>query len=303
VTGITDVEFAGRTKTPLLLASGDNGVIQCWQTAGGEQDPIVPNPACALHGHGDIISSLSVARSIGAEGETEKKQSGGDCGTALLSSSWDRTIKLWDLATSAVAVSTWSGHPDQVNRVKWNAIDPFAFASGGKGGYVLCWDTRQKDPTGGLRLSDGFECTTIDTHPSLAHAVLYGSSEGVVREVDTRVWKPAEGGVVTTHGEAVTCLRYSPDGERVASAAEDRTLVVSPSTVATYEEDTKKSSEAAGSSSEKNKTTAAVVPCRTTLSDFASAVEWTRSSPDGAWSLLSSCWDKSVRAHGNFSIA
>lgn len=58
-----------------------------------------------MNGHRDTISSLA-ATSI-------KSEETGETGLCILSSSWDKTLKTWDLATTGV-LKTFDGHTDKV---------------------------------------------------------------------------------------------------------------------------------------------------------------------------------------------
>jgi len=186
--GITAVDFAGKTSTPLVLAGNDNAILECLQVSDdekanensdGEGLPIIPKPVCSLVGHEEIISSMSVQRS-----------SASGWGSGLLTSSWDETIKLWDLAKSCQAISTWKGHIGHVHQVKFSKHNPNCFVSAGEDGCLLLWDTRTPAICGGSRLTRG-EVVCVDTSNDSQHCLVYGTSTGNVIHADSRnlIWK------------------------------------------------------------------------------------------------------------------
>lgn len=69
---------------------------------------------------------------------------------ALLSSSDDGSICVWDLnqsAKSIPALNTWIGHSDAVEDVSWHARSPHVFGSVGDDMQILIWDTRGASST------------------------------------------------------------------------------------------------------------------------------------------------------------
>ncbi len=60
-----------------------------------------------MKGHRDAISCVAVASPPLTE------ETGGEAGLCIVSSSWDKTLKSWDLTTTGV-LKTFDGHTDKV---------------------------------------------------------------------------------------------------------------------------------------------------------------------------------------------
>jgi WD40 repeat protein len=152
-------------------------------------------------------------------------------GRLLASSSWDRTVKLWDPATGQER-ATLLGHTHSVGAVAF-APDGRKLASAGWDHTLRLWEV----PSGRLLLTLDFPGREPDmTLNSLAFnpdgtVLAAGNADGRIR-----FWDPATGQERTTveaHGPSldtdnsgVRSLAFSPDGSRLASGATDRTLKV-----------------------------------------------------------------------------
>ncbi|KJZ69826.1 hypothetical protein HIM_10779 [Hirsutella minnesotensis 3608] len=197
------------------LASGsDDGTVKVWDAATG---------AClqTLEGHGDWVRSVVFAPD----------------GQQLPSGSNDGTVKIWDAATGA-CLQTLEGHGDWVRSVVF-APDGQQLPSGSNDGTVKIWDA-----------ATGACLQTLEGHGDWVRSVVFapdgqqlasGSNDGTVKIWDAAtgaclqtleghgdwVWYATTGACLQTlegHGDGVTSAVFSPDGQRLASGSEDRTV-------------------------------------------------------------------------------
>ena len=286
-TGITALEFAGHTNTPLLLSAGDGCEISCWQTRGTEKTPIVPKRVTALHGHQAAVTTLCVCRH-GSSGTSSGSGTDPSSSPLAVSGGRDATLKLWDLAASARAVSTWSGHAGAPRQVRWSTVSRDLVVSAGTDGLFLVWDPRAKGkPVAGAAFDAPLTCA--DTHPASVFECIVGDENGAVQSIDlrslTRDAKAKSSGkhpaVFQSSGQSgILSARYSPDGKTVAISTEDGKVWLTPCA------------------------TGAAPRVVETYNDFPTALLWIASmdaETDRA-RLVSASWDKTVRVQ-EFSSA
>jgi WD40 repeat protein len=139
-------------------------------------------------------------------------------GKYLASAGGDRTVKLWDVATSQ-AIRTLEGHTDTVLRVAFSPDGKhLASASGDR--TVKVWDT-----------ATGQHIRTLRGHPASVNAIAF-SPDGNLASASDRtviVWEATTGQqtlIFQGHTGAVRGLAFSPDGKHLASASQDHTVEV-----------------------------------------------------------------------------
>ncbi len=142
----------------LLCCAGDDGDIYfCTfdnissSTTSFESDwkcrVVVPNAASIL-GHDDLITSVDILHSLRS-------------GVTLASSSWDRSVKIWNVETMSLT-DRLNGHMDKIWSVQWS---PHAAAAGS----VLA--SASQDCTGMMILS-------LEIHRTTPHLLMtFGPSE------------------------------------------------------------------------------------------------------------------------------
>ncbi len=181
-------------------------------------------------------------------------------GRRLASTSWDRTVKLWDAATGA-ELATLRGHEHEVNGVAFSP-DGTTIASASRDGTVRLWDAARHAEVAvlrghegrvwcvafspdGSRLVSGAQDGTIRIWDTAARTVIHvgmapgggvvsvafgaggrrvaaGSTTGPVS-----VWDVDQGAALATlsgHGNGVRGVAFSPDGALLASASLDHTV-------------------------------------------------------------------------------
>jgi WD40 repeat protein len=185
-------------------------------------------------------------------------------GRRLASASWDQTVRLWDAATGQ-SLRTLRGHRSRLTHLAFRPggggpAQRVVLATAGEDGTVRAWDVT--DP----ETDTGPECLPpLGRHPNGVRSLAF-SPDGVSLasagpDGAVRVWTAATGqqphpllalsppppvlGVLVNarvaatgsetltlrgHRGAVACVAFSPDGKRLASAGDDRTVTVRDAT-------------------------------------------------------------------------
>ena len=169
----------GETKdnTPLLLSgSRDKSIIQWELNYEGqkvlikdehEEDKvieknIVGKPLKSFHGHNHFVSSLALNSD----------------GTKLVSGSWDKTIRLWDIPTCKSDL-IFKGHTKDVLSVAFSHDERLIF-SGSMDNTLKYWNTK-----GELRFTNtqfkGWVSCILNVQKEKNHFIAVGSWDGTVR--------------------------------------------------------------------------------------------------------------------------
>ena len=157
---------------------------------------------------------------IGLEGHTSSVSNivFNSDGSTLASTSNDRTIRLWDVATGT-HIHTLTGHDSQVNSVAFSP-NSSTLASGDSGGKIRLWDVT----TGQYRVTlEGHRnsVTTVAFSPD-GETLASGSSDRTIR-----LWNATTGLYKVTlegHTDYVSSIAFSPDGKTLASGSYDHTI-------------------------------------------------------------------------------
>jgi len=131
--------------------------------------------------------------------------------TALSGGSWDKTVKLWDVA-SGRQLRTFTGHSGSVNSVAFSP-DGLTVLSGSRDGTVKLWDVASGHE---LRTFTGdYGINPVAFSPD-GRMALSGREDGAVK-----LWEVASGRQLRTftgHSGSVNSVAFSPHGRTAMSA-------------------------------------------------------------------------------------
>ena len=157
-----------------------------------------PHHLASLDGHTDLVKSVSFSPD----------------GT-LASGSWDKTVKLWDVATRQ-NITTFEKHVNIVGSVAFSPDG--ATLSSGSWQDIHLWDVATTASIAALR--SGHWVSSISFSPD-GKTLASGEQDGTLR-----LWDIATRQLIATltHEAPVFSVSFSPDGETLASGGEDGTV-------------------------------------------------------------------------------
>ncbi|KAI4206183.1 MAG: hypothetical protein LQ346_001244 [Caloplaca aetnensis] len=219
--GITCLDFSGDY---LLVAAGtDMHYIRVWSLDGsplpGPPQPngqgSRPSSSHRLIGHSGPVYAVSFAPATASSDKQKFTKA-----QHLLSSSADRTVRLWSLENWACLV-VYKGHDGPVWDVTWGPFGHY-FLTGSHDRTARLWSTDRVDY---LRLFVGHDRDVdhVCFHPNSAY-VFTGSCDRMVR-----MWLLTNGYPVrmfTGHTGNITALACSPNGKLLASADDAGTIIL-----------------------------------------------------------------------------
>lgn len=141
-------------------------------------------------------------------------------GHILVTGSWDKTIKVWNVATGQL-LRTLMGHQEAVWSVAV-AADGKTLVSGSSDQQIKIWNLRK-----------GQLIHTLTGHSNWVAAVALSPDGKLVASGSSdktiKVWSLKSGELIHTlqgHCYAVTCIAFSPDGKTLVSGSGDKTLKI-----------------------------------------------------------------------------
>ena len=157
----------------------------------------------SFHGHAEAVSGLFFS----ADGDH------------LYSSSWDQTIRRWDLADHRRASVDLAGHTDHILGVSFSP-DGSWLATSGRDRRIILWDMETYEI---IRTLEGHSSTISDVRFSPAGGQLASCSY----DRTIRLWDPrtgASGKTLTGHTAQVWSIAFDDEGKRLVSCGDDETI-------------------------------------------------------------------------------
>jgi WD40 repeat protein/energy-coupling factor transporter ATP-binding protein EcfA2 len=189
------ISFSPNPSKAMIASSSNDGTIKLWNPDG--------RMLKTLSGHTDVIHNLSFS----PDGQT------------LVSSSHDKTIKLWRVGDGKL-LKTLRGHTNWVHQVKFSP-DGQLIVSASHDRTAKLW-----------RVADGKLLKTFMGHTDKAAGISFSPDGQTIasssEDKTIRLWK-LDGTLAMTlrgHGGRVHGVDFSPDGTTLASASYDSTVIL-----------------------------------------------------------------------------
>lgn len=191
-TGFVEASAFSPDGATLATASADN-TIGLWDSAGGAR-------LGTLAGHSESVDDVAFS----PDGHT------------VASVSKDETLVLWDTRTR-IRLATLTGHKAEARAVRFSP-DGKVVATGGHDQKVILWDVARRVPLARIN-GQTSNVYTLAFHPTAPMLVAAGEDGAVTLSDPT--WLP-----LTGHTDVVNGVRFTPDGERLASVSSDGTMTL-----------------------------------------------------------------------------
>ncbi|SCU79811.1 LADA_0B03290g1_1 [Lachancea dasiensis] len=145
-------------------------------------------------------------------------------GHLFLSGGNDNKVKLWDMYHDRSLLRDYYGHSKAIKDVNFTE-DGHQFLSTSFDQYVKIWDVE----TGRVNNRLNFSCTPncASFRPSNSNELIVGLSNREIRHFDLRV--SDKNGLVQVydhHLSSIIALKYFPDGSKLISSSEDKTMQI-----------------------------------------------------------------------------
>lgn len=169
-------------------------------------------PVCSFEGHLDAVLDLSWSRD-----------------QLLLSSSMDKTVRLWDMETKSCL--KMFAHNDYVTCIQFNPLDDNYFLSGSLDAKIRLWDIPDRKVVDWTELH---EMVTAACYTPDGQAAIIGSHKGNCRMYNAEDCKLSQEGQIDiknkkkNQGKKITGFQFSPSNlsEMLVTSADSRIRIV-----------------------------------------------------------------------------
>ncbi|KAJ1680283.1 cross-pathway control WD-repeat protein cpc2 [Spiromyces aspiralis] len=187
-------------NSDMVVSCSRDKTILVWKLTHDETNYGVPKRS--LHGHNHFVQDIAISSD----------------GQFVLSASWDKTLRLWDLSTGET-VRTFVGHEKDVLSVSFSPENR-QIISGSRDKTIKLWNTlgEVKGTLTEDGHSDWVSCVAFSPNPSTP-LVVSGGWDKVVK-----VWDLSKGKLRTNHfghQANINTVTISPDGSLCASGGKD----------------------------------------------------------------------------------
>lgn len=169
--GIADAALLQENDKRFAIIALDSGAVELLQLkeTNGESNSFFLSEAYACE-HSDTVSCINML------GEKQ-----------AVSGSYDKSIKIWDVQTMTASATYFSAHWDIVTGIACQPDNSDIFASCGKDGRLLTWDTRLPRPATELDNQDFLGIpSAITWHAGQTCQLVVGDESGQILVKDSR---------------------------------------------------------------------------------------------------------------------
>ena len=200
---VSSCRFMGESQ--MLTGSGDSTVI-LWDIGAGQ-------PISTFCEHKQDVMALAISPSAPQ--------------TTFLSTSVDRTVKLWDIRVPDAAVQTFFGHEGDINGVDF-MNGGMSFGTGSEDGTARVFDIRAHNEVAKFgKVSDGSEGLTSVSFSRSGRILFAGHADSNVLAFDTLSDKAGPTFTLNqAHEQHVSCLGVNPKGDALCTGSWDSTLKI-----------------------------------------------------------------------------
>ena len=207
---VTSVAFSPDGRR--IVSGSDDKTLKVWDASTGQE-------TFTLKGHAEAVTSVAFSPD----------------GRRIVSGSDDKTLKVWDAVTGQETL-TLKGHNDAVLSVAFSP-DGRRIVSGSRDGRLRVWDasTGHRDlMLTPLDVTGWVDCVAVSSDgrrivSGSDKKKLYGSVNRKMWASELVVWDASTGQETLPlrgHAGGVTSVAFSPDGRRIVSGSDDKTLKV-----------------------------------------------------------------------------
>lgn len=205
VDGLFDVTWSESNDNVAVTAGGD-GCLHVWDV----NRPQDAGPVHVMKGHSKEVYGVDWCLTR-------------DSANMVLSASWDKTIKLWNMGDGR-CLNTYTGHEHIVYSAMWSPLVPKCFASASGDRTLRVWDVRKPYMSGIVISGHASEILSCDWSKYDQNVIVSAATDGSMRVWDLR--KPQQFlQQLDGHQYAVRRVKFSPfDGNILLSCSYDFTV-------------------------------------------------------------------------------